>query len=90
VLAHGWTVSLVYLDLALHLLEARHRERGADQNEAWRRGRHTKALNVARWSTATGQIDTTFLDAQAEPDILARRVRAYIPLLGRLHYGSSC
>lgn len=79
----GWLVHLVDLYLPDRDLDLRHAARGMKQNDAWRRGRATKARNVARWAREAG-IHTWGMSAGYTPGELADRCRDYIPILRRL------
>lgn len=75
------SVTLVYLVADTSILDQRCNARGSRQDESWRKGRATKADNLARWAGEHG-CKVIPLDSSAyEPELLAAAVCHDVPAL---------
>ena len=81
-LGAGYAVTLVHLDAAGPVLDARCAERGSAQNPAWRRGAATRAARLADAMELDAEVIR--LDAAVFPDRLAVEVQRQVPALAEL------
>lgn len=80
--AAGYGVTLVSLSATPYKLAARRAARGSLQNEAWMRGRETKAGRLAQRAAVIG-FDVIALDSTARSaTALAAELKARLPWLG--------
>lgn len=76
----GYRVTVCHLTAPADLLDARCAERGSRQNEAWRKGRATKAANLAEAVPGWHRLVT--VDTAAQPaEAVAATIRAQCPFL---------
>jgi hypothetical protein len=79
----GYRVTLVHLTAPGVITDARCQSRGSTQNEAWRRGRATKAARLAARASTSGY-DLVVLDGRLTPGRLAAELRGAVPALHEL------
>lgn len=79
----GWTVTLIHLHAPPALLDERCAVRGSAQNELWRRGRITKASNLARLTEDAGH-PVVRLDTRNSTACLSADAVAQVPVLAAL------
>lgn len=79
----GYRVTVGLLCAPPEVLDARCAARGSTQNEAWRRGRGTKATRLADVALAAGYV-VARLDAQQPTEYMARFLRSALPALDAL------
>jgi len=81
--AGGYAVTLAHLNAPAEVLDERCGWRGSTQNDAWRRGRATKAARLATAAAAAG-LAVTSLDAADPVDELVTQLRTAVPALSAL------
>lgn len=81
--AAGHTVHAVHVTAPPQVLEDRHARRGAHQSRTWRKGRHTKATNLAVAAAAAG-ITVTTINADTVPTAMLWTLVRAVPALGLL------
>lgn len=79
----GYQITVGQLCAPPEVLDARCAARGSSQNEAWRRGRATKAARLADVALAAGYV-VARLDALQPTAYMARFLRGVLPALAAL------
>lgn len=82
--AAGYEVVLAYLHAPDTTVDARCAQRGSQQNDSWRRGRATKAANLADKAEAAGHTVLRVDTATANPAAVATLLRGLVPALTAL------
>lgn len=77
----GMDVTLVHLTASGRVLDERCEQRGSGQDATWRKGRATKAANLAAWASSAGLRVVTLDTSAAVPAALVKMLRSDIPAL---------